>query len=327
MTQHPKLTFLALLALCLPCSSAWAWHDKGHEAATGFALAALPDDVPAFFREGGEVVRGAVTEPDMFTKPVAPWELHAAEAQEHFFDIEFLADGHLTLKATRFEFLEQCYDKQIKPYRVGLAPYAVMEWTHRLTIAFAQHRRWPEDKAIQQKCLLYAGFLAHYAQDLCQPLHTSIHYDGRVAKLGDPSPRSGIHNKVDALPGKLDAKPDDVLKDLKIQPLIDRTAEPATSATSQPATNPARTPNPPSPLLKAILTQIEANHKLVDRVYELEKDLPGMHDPLPEDSHKVRAFALERLRESTRFSASLLLTAWRESEFIEIPAWHRGKHE
>jgi len=337
MKKHTTLILLVALFLAMP-NAAFAWHDAGHMAATTFALAALPEDVPEFFREGGELAAGSVTDPDMFTRPVAPWELHSVESQEHFFDVEFLTAGEekWILPATRFEFLEQCYDRKTKPYRVGLAPYAVMEWTQRLTVAFAEHRRRPDDQAVRQKCLVYAGILAHYAGDVCQPLHTSIHYDGKVAKIGDPSPRSGIHNKVDGLIGKLNAKPDDVLKGLKIGPLYDRTAlapktpttAPATAPATVPTTAPATATRPgPSPLLQAILAEIHASHGLVDQVYALESDLPDMDKPLPADSLKVRDFALDRLRGSTRFVASLYLTAWRDSEFIEIPAWHRGKHE
>jgi len=326
MKNYVTHALLFLLVLCLPCSPAWAWYGKGHDVATRLALAALPDGVPAFFRGGGELVVGAVFDPDTFARAGGPWELRSVESQEHFFDVEFLTDAKepWTLPATRFEFLEQCYERKVKPYRVGLAPYAVMEWTHRLAVAFAQHRRWPDDKAIQQKCLVYAGFLAHYAQDVCQPLHTTVSYDGRVEKIGDPSPRSGIHNKIDSLIGRLNAKPDDVLTGLTIQPLYDRSDLP-----KPPTTAPATAARPgPSPLLKAILSQIHASHARVDDVYALEKSLPDFDYSKPlSDIPAVHDFALERLRETTRFTASLFLTAWRDSEHIEIPAWHRGEHE
>jgi len=328
--QFKHIVLIALI-LCLPTSPAWAWYGKGHVVATQFALAALPDDVPPFFREGGELVVSTVVDPDTFARGGGPWELRSVESQEHFFDLEFFTKAAdtkepWTLPATRFEFLEQCYGRNVKPYRVGLAPYAIMEWTQRLTVAFAEHRRWPEDKAIQQKCLVYAGFLAHYAQDICQPLHTTISYDGRVEKPSDPSPRTGIHNKVDSLIGRLDAKPTDVLTGLNTTPLYNREdlpKPPTTAPTSGPTARPG-----PSPLLQAVMAQIEASHKLVGTVYELEESLPDFDYSKPlSDTPAVHDFALERLRETTRFTASLFLTAWRDSEFIEIPAWHRGEHE
>ncbi|NTU79540.1 MAG: hypothetical protein HGA45_09075, partial [Chloroflexales bacterium] len=46
--------------------------------------------VPAFFREGAAAVAHASLDPDCFTRPIAPVELHAAESPEHRFDLELL---------------------------------------------------------------------------------------------------------------------------------------------------------------------------------------------------------------------------------------------
>jgi hypothetical protein len=96
-------------------------------------------------------------------------------------------------------------------------PYAIAEWTERLSIAFAEHRKYPANPYIQNKCLVYAGFLAHYAQDLCMPLHTTIHHDGRANPDGS-TPKTGIHPRVDSLVEKLDMQPAQLAANQRVWP-------------------------------------------------------------------------------------------------------------
>ncbi len=51
---------------------------------------------------------------------------------------------------------------------------------------------------MQAKALVYAVFLAHYAADASQPLHLTIHFDGRIEADGTVVGR-GIHEKVDGI--------------------------------------------------------------------------------------------------------------------------------
>src|SRR5437764_832460 len=64
------------------------------------------------------------------------------------------------------------------------------------------------------------GILAHYAGDICMPLHTTVDYDGRVTADGR-SPHSGIHAKVDSLIEKLPLRPEDLAAGQKIEPLAE----------------------------------------------------------------------------------------------------------
>jgi len=74
-------------------------------------------------------------------------------------------------------------------------------------------------------------------------------------------------------------------------------------------------------LLDAVMAELHRSHDLVDKVYALEKDLPSdWKDPL---APKVETFARERLDRAAEFTASLFLTAWQDSEYIEFPQWHR----
>jgi hypothetical protein len=275
--------------------SAWAWHEEGHQAACRSAVASLGKDaMPTFFQAGAGMIAHACVDPDCFTRPIAPSELHEAESPEHHFDLELL-EGNAP-PARRYEYLAFCAQRKIDPRKAGLLPFAVAEWTQRLTVALAEYRKWPDNPYIQQKCLLYAGILSHYAADLCQPLHTTIHYDGRSRSDGN-SPRSGIHSKVDALLGKLAIDANRPLAGVQAAPMDD--------------------------LLAGVMAEIAASHALVERVYELEKDLPTYDAPLAAGSPAAR-FAAERLRACARFIASLYLTAWRDSAKIKLPEWlHR----
>ena len=201
----------------------------------------------------------------------------------------------LKLPPGRYDFIDQLARQKLRAPQVGMAPYAINEWAARLTVAFAEHRRWPNDPAIQQKCLIYAGLLSHYAADLCQPLHTTIHHDGRARSDGS-SPKTGIHMKVDALAGKLADRPADLAAGLKVEPFAD--------------------------VFAATLAELDRSHALVERVYELEAALPAYAAPLKADS-KSADFARERMRESGRFVASLYVTAWRDSAKIKFPDWHQ----
>ena len=282
-----KSVVAAIAAAILLSTPARGWWGEGHGILTRAAFKALPLDVPAFFRQGGEVAANVVFDADLFKNKGIP-RAYDAERPEHYFDVELLQGRQPP--STRYAFLEMCAKADLDPSAVGVAPYAVAEWTERLMVAFAEHRRWPQNAAIQSKCLVYAGFLAHYAEDLCQPLHVTVHYDGWAREDGS-SPHSGIHKKVDALVEKLEFDPEDLARGLEIG-----------AADS---------------LFPAILATIEQSRALIDLVYGLEGDLESPQTP------EVRDFALERAHAATRFTAVLYLTAWEKSEEIKLPGWLR----
>ena len=179
------------------------------------------------------------------------------------------------------------------PKDAGMLPYAIIEWTQRLTLAFAEHRLWPENPYVQIKCLVYAGMLAHYAADLTMPLHTTVHWDGRADGEGK-SPRSGIHHKVDALPTKL--------------PYVQIFAEPLPE------------PRAHEDVFAFVLDQLAANHALVDRVYELEPRLPETGDPEMIDA-EVIDFTIGRTRAAAQLTAELIRSAWENSADVDMHWW------
>ena len=291
ITDMRRTAFILAAVLAMSGLPAWGWLTSGHGVLTQAVFQTLPEEVPVFFRSSGPAVAHHAADPDV-AKNRATAYLRGAEYPEHFLDREFLA-GH-DLPVDRFAFIQLCQDAGVKPANVGFLPYALGEWTERLVLAFAEHRKWPDNPHIQRKCLVYAGFIAHYAQDLCQPLHLTIHHNGRARSDGS-SPRSGIHMKVDYLIDVLGTGPEALAERQEITALDD--------------------------LMDGIMAQFERGFTLVDRVYELEAGLPdlGQQDwvPVPE----VVKFGEERAREAVRFTATLYLTAWRRSGQVELPRW------
>ena len=291
-TRRAGLLAATMAGVLATAGPAWGWHGKGHRKATRLAMASLPREVPAFFRKGaGQVIHGS-EDPDLFRQPVIGEPVNSAERPDHYFDLEFLKGAELP--PTSYEALAWCEKNHIQPAKLGFVPYSVAEWTQRLTVAFAEHRAWPKNPYIQQKALVYAGLLAHYAQDLCQPLHTTIHYDGRMEKDGS-SPDSGIHLKMDAVLAKL---PDAAL------PGID-----------------PNTVTPLPKLFEGVVAELKASNRLVDRIYALEKQLPEAPEPVPAKG-PVLALVQERMAAAARFTARLYVTAWRNSAGAELPPWH-----
>ena len=183
---------LAVLALAQPAA---AWWGDTHGLLTRAAVQALPQEVPAFFREGAETAAHISFDPDVAKNRRVPHVRHG-EHPEHFADIELLQGEELPDQ--RYDFIALCHTLGIAPDEAGFAPYAITEYVERLAVAFAEHRKWPQNGVIQVKCLVYAGFLGHYAEDIVQPLHATIHYNGRVGEDGSRT-GAGIHEKVDSL--------------------------------------------------------------------------------------------------------------------------------
>jgi hypothetical protein len=288
MKSKPLL--LAVAALALAALPASAWWPKGHSIIGEAAVRTQPAEVPAFFRAGGGTVAHLSQDPDVAKARETP-NLMDAENPEHFMDYELLQ--RRPLPPTRSQFLKLCANAKIDPTKVGYVPYAIAEWTERLSVAFAEHRKWPRNRDIQIKCLVYAGFLSHYAADMCQPLHVTVDYNGRARPDGS-SPKSGIHEGVDSLVEKLGLTPAELARGQRVEPV--------------------------SALMPAILRELEGSRALIARTYELEPQMPpreGAWTPQPE----IAAFARERARESTRFLASLYLSAWRKSAEIKLPPW------
>lgn len=284
---------LILFSLLLT-TPAWAWWGGGHDILTQASVKALPEEMPEFFRSAEKMVAHCAYDPDISKERGTP---HARQAEygEHYIDIELF--GEHPIPEGRDAHLKLCAELGLEPRKVGTLPYALAEWTERLAVAFAEYRKWPDNPMIQNKCFLYAGFLAHYAQDMCQPLHLTINFDG-IKQPDGTRLHQGIHEKVDSAIEFLELKPTDLARGQRIEAVDD--------------------------LMPAIIKQIKTGHNLVDNVYALAEDWKNLKNPTPD----LIEFTLIRARESVRWTASLYLTAWKLSEGIRLPGWlDRAKND
>lgn len=288
-------SFLAVFGVLFAVSPAFAWFPQGHSMIAENALAILPDEVPAWFRGGKKLVAHTAQDPDVQKHKSLPM-MTEAEFPRHFFDLELLRDE--PIPPTRTEFAALCAKLNIKPAEVGELPYSIAEWTQRLTISFAEARRFPKNREIRTKTLVYAGILSHYSADAAMPLHTTIHYDGRVGADGK-SPRSGIHARVDALIERVKPR---FLRAEKLEPRGDVWAQ--------------------------TLAQIREAHAQIDATYALENSFPLVESKAEKPdsaawkaSPALEEFTRNRAQNAQRFTANLFLTAWRDSAKIELPTW------
>ncbi|MGA7856676.1 MAG: S1/P1 nuclease [Terracidiphilus sp.] len=187
LCRSPRLVASALSALvCLLAQplSAHAWGNEGHRMINRLAARNLPPDVPAFLRtdEALNEIEYLGPEPDRWRSPAEP-ELNAAQAPEHFIDLE-PADALGPLPHKRLDFEAKVFAAGERPEKIGLQPWETDEVWERLKAAFREYRHLSADghdtRPVEQAVIFYAGWLGHYVGDGSQPLHTTIQYNGWV---------------------------------------------------------------------------------------------------------------------------------------------------
>jgi hypothetical protein len=190
-----RLFSVLLLLPLLAVPSSHAWGNKGHTMINRLAAESLPADMPAFIRtpEAINEIAYLGPEPDRWRSRAEP-ELNAAQAPDHFIDIEY-ADLIGTLPRQRYQYIAALYayiaahpDRaaDLRPERVGFQPYITSEVWERLKSAMRDYRTLSaahqDTKPVEAAILFYAGWLGHYVGDGSQPLHVTINYNGWVEK-------------------------------------------------------------------------------------------------------------------------------------------------
>ncbi|MFA4986220.1 MAG: hypothetical protein WC712_06525 [Candidatus Brocadiia bacterium] len=269
-TRTPLLILVSVSVLFV------GWSHAVHRTITEAAVATQGAGLPEFFAKGAAYAVLASDDPDSF-RSYGSKILGSTEEPEHFINMEKLSRS--PLPTDRWAFYKMCHDKDLVAEHVGMLPYAVAEWTGRLATAFNNYRYKTDSKELQAKCLVYAGVLAHYAQDLCNPLHTTVFYDGKEEHKG-----KDLHSRVDWLLIKLQSTRSCV-NGLK--------------------------PYSWNGILMEIATELDKSHGLVETVFALEPEIPANSGVIKSD--KVREFAQERIDAAAVFTARLFITAYENS--------------
>jgi len=173
-----------LSCLVLQPLPAGAWGNEGHRLINRLAASSLPADVPAFLRSESAIneIEYLGPEPDRWRSRAEP-ELSAAQAPEHFIDLE-PADALGPLPRNRLDFEAKVFAAGQRPEKIGLQPWETVEVWERLKAALREYRNLSaakqDTRGVEAAVLFYAGWLGHYVGDGSQPLHTTDKYNGWV---------------------------------------------------------------------------------------------------------------------------------------------------
>ncbi len=306
---------------------AWlhAWDYEGHRIVNQLALAALPKEFPAFVHAVANAERVAFLggEPDRW-RNVTDLPLKQFNAVDHYCDLEYIPAAGLdwaTVPSFRYDFVVQfaagraANAKNFSPIDPtkntdhtrewpGFAPWAITEYFGKLRSAFSALKVYEElgtpDEIMnmQANALYVMGVMGHYVGDCSQPLHTTKHHNGWV---GD-NPQgyttwSGLHSWVD---GGIIAKAG--IRTPQLTPRV---------TPAQGLTLTAR-PDGRDPLFVAVVEYLQAQHRQVEPLYQLEKAGKLGQNELPM-TDEARKFVEARLLEGGQMLASVWLTAWRNT--------------
>lgn len=271
------LLFALLVAGGLAGSFAAGWWAGGHETVAEAAAARLPDDVPAFFRNGGKHLAHFAVDPDRWKNRELNF-LRREEEGNHFLDTEDL-EGKKLPDTHRFDAMKMIYtDLKKEPNKVGLLPYAIVENYEKLVVGFYDYRKNPTNASVPMKCLVHGGVLCHYTGDAAMPLHTTRDFDGKNQPDGTVK-QKGIHAKIDAFPERNKITAEEVCRGLEAKKIDDVWAH--------------------------VNKFLAESHTHVEKCYEF--DAAGAFDKPTAES---RAFVLARVRAGAQFTLDLWYTAW-----------------
>jgi hypothetical protein len=295
---------LLLPVLCVQQS--FAWGSDGHMLINRLAVTIFPADMPAFIRSGTamDAMEYYGPEPDRWRSPAEP-ELNAAQATEHFIDLEY-ADLAGPLPRRRYDFVRALVAAQAKhpdipltPEKIGLQPYVTIEVYQRLQSAFRDYRGLvaanKDTRPVENEILFLAGWLGHYVADGSMPLHTSIQYNGWVG----PNPNGyttehHIHALFESDFVHANVKHEDIV------PLI---------ANAKPIVL--------GDVFNDYMTYLRHSNTLVEKTYQLEKAGAFTDVGTPEG----KAFVDQQLAAGTTELRDMIYTAWVKSA-EPVPEYH-----
>jgi hypothetical protein len=270
------------------------WGFRGHEMAATAAVAALPQDMPGFFRDAGDQLVYLNPEPDRWRSRELV-EMDQAWSYDHYIDLENVPLPALGAP-DRFTFLAALYDAGLeKPERdAGFLPFRIVELYERLVTEWRMWRDAPEGprrRFIEDRIINDAGVLGHYVTDASNPHHTTIHFNGWAETAPNPEGYTrdrGFHSRFERYFVEAHVTQGDV----------DARAGGAPPSFAGDARG-------------AVMAHIRASHDEVETLYRLDRDVG--FDPEADADPRARDFAVERLAAGARMLSAIWWSAWLES--------------
>jgi hypothetical protein len=325
-----KSTFRTLTALGIVTLAATfaasAWDYEGHHVVNQLAVSSLPPDFPAFVKvpAAAERIAFLAGEPDRWRNS-QDLPLNHVNKPDHYIDLEELEAYGLkpeSLPVFRYDFEEQLaiirkenpvkfpapnpdYNRDHTRQMVGLLPWAIAENYGKLKSifsylkAFQENGGRPEEIANAQENAIYVmGVMGHYVGDASQPLHTTIHFNGWVGE--NPHHYTTEHTFHSLIDGGFFARvggPDVKGLQAKLRPahlvaIDDRPAK-------------------PEEMFQAAVRFIVEQNKLVEPLYQLEKD--GKLTGEGEKGVEGRGFLEAQLLKSAQLLGDIWYSAWQQA--------------
>jgi len=289
-----RLFACLLIVLFFTPLPGYGWGNEGHRMINRLAASSLPADVPVFLHGEAAIheIEYLGPEPDRWRSRAEP-ELSAAQAPEHFIDLE-LADALGPLPRNRLDFEASVFAHAQRPEKIGLQPWETLEVWQRLKAAMREYRAETaakqDTRPVEAAVLFYAGWLGHYVGDGAQPLHTSIHYNGWALKE-NPNGYTTEHTIHWRFEGDFVGAGGANIQAADVQKMM--TAPQAISGD----------------VFDAYVAYLRQSATLVERVYVLDKADGFVKAGSPES----RAFAQERLAAGASMLRDMIYTAWLRS--------------
>ena len=294
-------TAVFLVGRSMQPEPALAWGNEGHRMINRLAALTLPESVPGFLRSESAVaeIEYLGPEPDRWRSRAEP-ELSAAQAPEHFIDLE-PADALGPLPRNRLDFEAQVFAAGQRPEKIGLQPWEATEVWERLKAALREYRAQAavgkSTKEVEAAAIFYAGWLGHYVGDASQPLHTTIQYNGWVGP--NPNGYTTAHDIHWQFEG------------------------PFVAANEHEAEVRAKMTEPKAiegDVFDNYVKYLRQTNRFVEKVYQLEK-AGGF---VGAGSAESREFAAGRLAAGASMLRDMILTAWVDSA-QPVPDPYAGK--
>lgn len=317
---------LALVALLTVVPALQAWDYEGHRIVNQLALAALPQEFPAFVHqpENAERIAFLAGEPDRWrNNPDFPIKQY--NVLDHYLDLEQLewagldpktvsdlryvfvvdfAKGRAT-NADKFSPIDPAKNKDHTREWPGFLPWAVTEYYGKLKSAFSYLKAFetsggtPEEIANAQANIVHImGVMGHYVGDGAQPLHTTVHHNGWEGENPHEYTQwRGIHAWIDGgFIGKIGISAESLRS--RVTEVVPLNISPRADGRD--------------PVFVATMSYVAEQNAQVEPLYVIDKERGFKLDEAREAA-QGQAFIEKQLIKGGEVLAAIWLTAWRNT--------------